>query len=75
MDLLLKNKVAVITGSSQGIGAATVELLAEHGAAVVVNYRKNRKEAQKVVNSILKKRASPSPFKPMLPNQQILKDW
>lgn len=56
MAFLLQNKVAVITGSSQGIGAATAKLLAEHGASVVVNYRKNHKQAESVVNAIIKKK-------------------
>ena len=34
---LLQGKVAVVTGSARGIGHATAELLAEHGAHVVVS--------------------------------------
>lgn len=33
---LLDNKIAIITGSGRGIGAATAELFAQHGAKVVV---------------------------------------
>jgi len=39
MDLELKNKVAIVTGGSQGIGRATALRLAEEGAAVVIAAR------------------------------------
>ena len=35
---MLKNQVAIITGSSQGIGAGLATYFAKQGAAVVVNY-------------------------------------
>jgi 3-oxoacyl-[acyl-carrier protein] reductase len=34
---VLDDKVAIVTGSARGIGRATVELLSEHGAKVLVN--------------------------------------
>ncbi|BCJ86130.1 SDR family NAD(P)-dependent oxidoreductase [Effusibacillus dendaii] len=34
---MLEGKVAIITGSGRGVGRATAELFAEHGAKVVVN--------------------------------------
>jgi 3-oxoacyl-[acyl-carrier protein] reductase len=36
MDLGLKDKVAIITGSARGLGAATARRLAEEGAKVVI---------------------------------------
>lgn len=39
MDLLLKDKVAVVTGASKGIGLAIVKLLAAEGASVVAGAR------------------------------------
>ena len=41
-------KVAIVTGSSRGIGAATVRLLAEKAFNVVINYSKSEKEAVEV---------------------------
>jgi 3-oxoacyl-[acyl-carrier protein] reductase len=37
MDRLLEGRTAIITGSGRGIGRATAELLAEHGARVVIS--------------------------------------
>ncbi len=52
----LKNKVAVITGSSRGIGRATAILFTKEGAKVVVNYVKEKKKAEEVVNTIGKQK-------------------
>ncbi len=40
--------VAIVTGSSRGVGAATVKLLAKNGYNIVVNYSKSEKEAREV---------------------------
>ncbi len=50
----LENKVAIITGSSRGIGKAAALLFAKEGARVVVNYLNNKDKAQEVVDSIKK---------------------
>ena len=48
----LKNKVAIVTGASKGIGASIAKYLAAEGAKVVVNYASSREDADKVVKSI-----------------------
>lgn len=45
---ILVGKVAVVTGSSRGLGAAIVLRLAEHGANVVINYVKSASAAEEV---------------------------
>ncbi|HSM89989.1 MAG TPA: SDR family oxidoreductase [Desulfobacterales bacterium] len=45
-------KIAIITGASRGIGAATALLAAERGYAVCVNYLRNRAAADAVVHAI-----------------------
>ena len=44
-------RVAVITGASRGIGAATALVLAEQGFRVVVNYRSSAEQADEVVRA------------------------
>lgn len=51
----LEGKVAIITGSSRGIGRTVAERLADSGASVVINYSKTPEKAAEVVNGIVEK--------------------
>ncbi len=49
----MTDQVALITGSSQGIGKATALALADVGAKIVVNYARSSSAAEKVVGEIV----------------------
>lgn len=53
----LLGKVAIVTGSSRGIGRALAERLGRDGAKVVVTYARNREKAEEVV-SVIKENGS-----------------
>ena len=48
----LQGKVALITGSSRGIGKAIALKFAENGVSLVVNYIRHRQEAENTAKLI-----------------------
>src|SRR5688572_27039710 len=50
--MVLKNKTALITGASRGIGKAIALAFAEEGINVAVNYRDKKKDADEVCRLI-----------------------
>jgi acetoacetyl-CoA reductase len=49
----LKNKVAIVTGGSRGIGAEISLELAKQGVKIVINYNSQKEQADKVVAEIV----------------------
>ncbi len=49
--LSIPGKVAIVTGGSRGIGAATVKMFVAAGARVVFNYQKEKAAAEQVVRA------------------------
>lgn len=51
---MLKDKVALVTGASRGIGKAIALSFSREGAFVIINYNGNKEKAEEVKNEILK---------------------
>jgi 3-oxoacyl-[acyl-carrier protein] reductase len=52
VPLSLSNKVALVTGGSRGIGAATVRLFVQAGARVMFNYQRAQAQADALVKEL-----------------------
>ncbi|MBS3810279.1 MAG: 3-oxoacyl-[acyl-carrier-protein] reductase [Halanaerobiales bacterium] len=51
--MLLEGEVAIVTGSSRGIGAATAVKLASEGADLVINYNNDKQSAEETARQVL----------------------
>ncbi len=69
----MKNKIALITGGSQGIGSAIAENLAAKGITVVVNYSNDTSKAEKTVNRINENEGHSVAFKANIGNTEEVK--
>ncbi|MCX6527820.1 MAG: SDR family oxidoreductase [Actinobacteria bacterium] len=49
----LQGKVALVTGGGRGIGRSISLLLAQHGASIAVNYRRDKESAETTVHDII----------------------
>ena len=51
----LENKIALVTGGSNGIGLKTAKMLAEKGATVIVGYYNGKDRAKKIIDTLPEK--------------------
>jgi len=61
--MLLKDKVAIVTGGTKGIGRAISLLFAEEGARVVANFSKDVEAAERLINEAQSKKLKLGIFK------------
>lgn len=62
-------KTVVITGASRGIGKATVEVFAQQGYNVLINFNNSEKEAIAIYNNLKEKKFSVKLFKADVSNR------
>ena len=69
----LRNKVALVTGASKGIGASIAKHLASSGATIIVNYASSKTDAERVVAAITDAGGTAIAFKATSPNLRKLR--
>lgn len=70
----LTGKLALVTGSSRGIGKAIAHCLALRGASVIINYAKNKNEAENTVNEFKASGLNAVSFKADVTNEKEVKE-
>ncbi len=75
MNSFLKNKTAVISGATRGIGRAIAVELARHGANVSFNFLKSNKEASDLEKEIKSFGVNAKSFQVDIKDYNAVKSW
>ena len=67
-------KTAIVTGSSRGIGAEIVRMLAENGYSVMLNYNKSEDQAKHIKDELLEKGYNVEIFKADVSKREEVKN-
>jgi 3-oxoacyl-[acyl-carrier protein] reductase len=73
VNIMLKGKVALVTGSSRGIGKAIAKSLATNGAKVLINYASNDEAAKTFKEELLNMGCSVEIFKAAVDKESEVK--
>lgn len=74
MAHMLKNKTALVTGASVGIGKAILIALANEGCKIILHYYKNNVEAKKLETELRKKNIAISAYSADLTQEKEVKN-
>jgi len=74
MQFDLKNRVALVTGGSRGIGRETSLLLAQANAQVIVNYHKSKDRAEGLLEEITRQGGKAETFQADISKPEEVKD-
>ena len=75
MTKKLSGKVALVTGGSRGIGAASARALADEGANVAISYVASPDKAEAVVSELKARGVKPAPSRPTRPPPPTSIGW
>ena len=75
MTKTLTGKVALITGGSRGIGAASARALADQGANVAISYVASPDKAEAVVKELKARASRLAPTRPTRLHRQRSINW
>jgi 3-oxoacyl-[acyl-carrier protein] reductase len=73
--MIFKNKVAIISGATRGIGKSIAQELAKEGANISFNYLRSQAQAEELEQEIKKSGAKAKGFKADIRDFNAVKEW